>query len=206
MPRHGLGRADEGFPRPAREGARDGRGDEAVGRGDHGAQLARIQVAPHQRACRRADHGRNAAAHELGMPAFQLLGRVCGERPQREAEEFVDVERARLVLLVELGVLCLVLLALQHPLVDEELAPLVIGVARKQRIVEIEQAELHGSSALSASRTSGKVTCRWRSSEVRSMRSRIAPSEGRSRRTWLSRYQITSSASRMPRRSASARR
>src|SRR5436305_14098685 len=77
------------------------------------------------------------------MPALELRRRVLGERPQREAEVFMDVERAGDVLVVIDAVLRLVDLALEHAMVDQELAPLVIAVAGKQRIVEIEQGQAH---------------------------------------------------------------
>jgi len=64
---------------------------------------------------------------------------VGGERPKGEAEELVDVERAGHVLLVVGSILRLVLLAPQHALVDQELAPLIVAVASEQGVVEIEK-------------------------------------------------------------------
>jgi len=141
-----------------------------------------------------ADHGPDALCHELGMPAFQLLRRVARERAERKLEVFVDVERARLVLLEEHVVLGFVLLAVEHAPVDEELAPLVVAVAHEQGVVEVEQDQaaarafchLHPSAA-SASRTSGSVNGRCRESEYSSRWARIATSVGKSRRTWVSR-------------------
>ena len=125
------------------EGVRDRAGDEAVGRGDDCAQVALLQVAAHQRARRRQHHRRDALAHELAVPGVERLGRVVGERPQRKAEEFVDVQRAGLVLLVERTVLRFVVGALEHAAIDQELAPLVVAVAGEQRVVEVEQGQAH---------------------------------------------------------------
>src|SRR5574341_318803 len=188
------------------EFARDRRRDEAVGGGDHGAQVAGVAVARHQLARAWRDHRQDARAHEIGVPARELLRAVRGERTQREAEVLVDVERARLVLLVVLRILRLVLVARQHAAIDQELAPLVVAVAGEQRVVEVEQGQVHGSSERKASRTSGSVIGRCCSSEARSSRSSSALSECRSRRTCVSRYQSTSSGTLSPRRPASARR
>ena len=75
----------------------------------------------------------------------------------------------------------------QDAAVDEELAPLVIAVARDQGVVQIEQREIHDSGSFNASLTRGSVIGRFNSSEVRSSLSRIADSDGRSRRMRVSR-------------------
>ncbi len=85
----------------------------------------------------------DARAHEFRVPAREVLGRVVGERAQREAEVLMDVERAGLVLLVVHAVLRLVGGALDHALVAHELAPLVVAVAGEQRVVEVEQGQAH---------------------------------------------------------------
>jgi hypothetical protein len=64
-----------------------------------------------------------------------------GERPQREAEVLVDVERACGVLLVVGLVLGFVGRAVQDAAVDQKLAPLIVAVAGEQRVVEVEKGE-----------------------------------------------------------------
>jgi hypothetical protein len=133
--------------------ARDRRRDEAVGGGDDRAELARLEMPAHQCTRRRQDHGRDARAHEFGMPARELVGRVVGERAQGEAQVFVDVERAGDVLLVVDAVLRLVLRAVDHAPVAHELAPFVVAVAGEQRIVEVEQGQAHAARESNVSLT-----------------------------------------------------
>jgi hypothetical protein len=77
------------------------------------------------------------------VPAVERLGRVLGERPQREAEKLVDVQGAGLVLLVERAVLRLLGFAHQYAAVDQELAPLIVAVAGEQRVIEVEKSQAH---------------------------------------------------------------
>ncbi|MNC95405.1 hypothetical protein D3C83_125180 [compost metagenome] len=76
----------------------------------------------------------------------------------------MDVERAVLVALGEPQVPGVVLLRVQHALLDQELRPGDVAVAVEQRVVEVEQGELrlHGCSAAFSS---GTVTARPVSSE-----------------------------------------
>src|SRR5688572_6462012 len=69
-----------------------------------------------------------------------------GERTQREAEVFVDVQGSGGILFVIRAVLRLVFRPLQNAAVDQELTPLVVGVAVKQRVVEVEESEAHASA------------------------------------------------------------
>src|SRR5690349_1836088 len=55
----------------------------------------------------------------------------------------MDVERAGLVMLVELLIARFVHFTVEHALVDEELRPLEVAVAGEQGIVEIEQGKAH---------------------------------------------------------------
>ena len=85
------------------------------------------------------------------MPAFQLARGMRGERSQCKTQVLVDIERARDVLPVVGAVLRLVGFAIEHPMVDEELAPLVIAVAAEQRVVEVEECQAHaGARSLTA--------------------------------------------------------
>ena len=92
--------------------------------------------------------GRILRCHELAMPRVEHGARMARQRLQLEVEELVDVERAGLVLLVELVVARFVDLAVEHALLDQELRPLEIAVAREQRVVEIEERELHRSRVI----------------------------------------------------------
>src|SRR2546423_14969284 len=62
--------------------ARDRTGDEAVGRGDDGAKLACGEVARDELARRRRDHRHDAGAHELRMPAREVLPGMLGKWAQ----------------------------------------------------------------------------------------------------------------------------
>ena len=69
------------------------------------------------------------------------------KRLQLEVEKLVDVERARLVLLVEMLVARFVDLPVEHALLDQELGPLEIAVAGQERVIQIEQSEPHWDEA-----------------------------------------------------------
>src|SRR5437867_10613330 len=60
----------------------------------------------------------------------------------------MDVERTGHVLLVVCAVLRLVRLALENAAIDQELPPLVVAVAGKERVVEVEQGEAHESASV----------------------------------------------------------
>ncbi len=91
--------------------------------------------------------GQDAQPHEFAVPLLELLARVARQRLQLEVEELVDVQRARLVLLVELLVARLVHLAVEHPLLDQELRPLEVAVAGKEGVVQVEKRQPHGEEA-----------------------------------------------------------
>jgi len=57
----------------------------------------------------------------------------------RSAED----ERSGFVLLVEMPIARFVNLAVENALLDEELRPLEVAVAGEQRVIEIEERELH---------------------------------------------------------------
>src|SRR5574340_869257 len=120
------------------EFARDGRGDETIGGGDDGRQIPAVEMAPHQRTRRLADERTHAHLHEFAMPGVELEAGMAGQRLELEIEKLVDVQGARLVLLVELGVACLVDLAVEYALADEELRPFEVRIAAEQGVVEIE--------------------------------------------------------------------
>ena len=94
-----------------------------------------------QRPRRGAHDGQDLARHELAVPRVEHGARMARQRLQLEIEKLVDVERARLVLLVELLVARFVHLAVEHALLDQELRPFEVAVAGEQRVVEIEEGE-----------------------------------------------------------------
>src|SRR5256885_16947751 len=96
----------------------------------------------------RRDHWHDPGAHEPGVPAREVPRGMLGQRSQREAEVFMDVERTGHVLLVVRAVLRLVGLAVENAAIDQELPPLEVAVAGKQRVVEIEQGEAHESASV----------------------------------------------------------
>ena len=72
------------------------------------------------------------------MPPVQHLARMVRQRLQLKVEEFDNIQRPRLVLLVERDVLRLEQFAVEHALLNQELRPLEIAVAAQQGIVQIE--------------------------------------------------------------------
>ena len=104
------------------------------------------------RALRRPIIGRMLAFMNSRASASSSPRRMARERARAEVEELVDVERAGLVLLVELAVLRLVDVAVEHALLDQELRPLVVAVAGEQGVVEVEENEIHGALELHAMR------------------------------------------------------
>ena len=128
--------------------AGNGRGHEAVGGSHDGAEITGSEMRTNQCARPRRDHRHYPGAHELGVPAGEVLRGMLGQRSQREAEVFMDVERTGHVLLVVCAVLRLVCLALENAAIDQELPPLVVAVAGKERVVEVEQGEAHESASV----------------------------------------------------------
>src|SRR5581483_5421878 len=94
----------------------------------------------------RGDHRQYAKPHEFSVPALQDGGCMGRERAQGEAQIFVNLKAAGEVLLVIGTVLRSVRLALEHPVVDQELAPFIVAVAAEQRVVEVEERQAHGSA------------------------------------------------------------
>mgnify|MGYP003444375809 CR=1 FL=1 len=82
--------------------------------------------------------------HVVAVPGVEFFARMAGEGGELEVQEFVDVQRARLVLLVELDVLRFLQLAVDDALADQKLRPLKVGVAGEQGVVEVEEGEVHG--------------------------------------------------------------
>ena len=93
------------------------------------------------------------------------------ERLQLEVQELVDIEHTGFVLFEELVVARFIPIALEHPLVDQVLRPLIVGIPGEQGIVQIEKDESHQRALACSgmrfitSRTSGSVTARRASSE-----------------------------------------
>src|SRR5262245_36877805 len=119
--------------------ARDRRGNEAVGGGDDDAQVLAVTI--DQGARLLADQPTHLELHEFTVPGVELGARMARQRLQLEIEELMDVQRAGLVLVVELLVARFVDFAVEHALLDQELGPLEIAVAREQRVVEVEEDE-----------------------------------------------------------------
>ena len=79
------------------------------------------------------------------MPGIQLRTSVARQRLQLEIEEFVDIQRARLVLFVKRMIARRVQLAIQHAVLNQELRPLEVRIPGQQGIIEIEQDEFHNA-------------------------------------------------------------
>jgi hypothetical protein len=103
-------------------------------------------VARQQRRGAGGDARGDLVLDEAGAQAGQLAGLLLGEDAQGKAQEFVDVERARLVLGVEAIVLGAVSGAIDNPAFGQVLAPEVIAVAREQGVVEVEEGEAQTGS------------------------------------------------------------
>ena len=72
------------------------------------------------------------------MPFIQRLARMARQRLQLKIQEFVDIQRPGLVLLIEGEVLRLEQFAVEHTDADQKLRPLEIAVAVEQGVVQIE--------------------------------------------------------------------
>jgi hypothetical protein len=120
------------------EFAGDQAGDEAVGGGDYGDQVAGVEMALDQGTGRRADDRADAGGEEFLAPGVELRARVACQRGELEVEEDVDIQRAGLVLLVELHIFRGVHFAIEYALADEKLRPLEVGVAGEQGVVEVK--------------------------------------------------------------------
>ena len=142
--------------------ARDRRGDEAIRGGHDRADRSRMRRDEIHGAL--ADDRADLALHEILVPCLESLARMLRERRELEREELVDVERAVLVALREPEVLRVELRRMKDPFLDEELGPFDIAVAFEERVVEVEERELH-AAAPNAALSSGTVTARPVSSE-----------------------------------------
>ncbi|MNT10300.1 hypothetical protein D3C72_1451230 [compost metagenome] len=126
------------------EGLGDRRGHEAVGSRHHRAQVARLQVLVDQRLGLRGDDGVDHLAHEALAPGVQPVARIGGQRGQREAQERLDIQGARLVLPIELVVLATIGFLVDNAHADQEAAPFVVAVGGDQGVVEVKQCQIHG--------------------------------------------------------------
>ncbi|MPN09114.1 hypothetical protein SDC9_156402 [bioreactor metagenome] len=170
------------------EFAGDRAGDEAVGGGDDGAQVAGVEMFADQGARRLADDRADVAVHEFRVPGVEFLARMAGQWRQLEFEESADVERAGLVVFVELDVLRCLQFAVDNALGNQELRPLEIGVAGEKGVVEVEESEVHAScSRESSSRSRGSVTGRFCSRVYWSRATTSMDSVRMSREAWRSR-------------------
>ena len=140
----------------------------------------------HQLPRLRADHAFHLIVHELLMPAIQHLARVARQRVQLEVEELVDIQRAGLVLIVEMLVLRLVKFTVDHAQANQELRPFEIAVAIQQRVVQVKQGQLQFFCPITSFK-SGTVGWRFSRRHCASSASSTASSDGRSRRPWRSR-------------------
>jgi hypothetical protein len=147
----------------------DRAGDEFVGGGDDGHQVATGLVLADQVERGRPQLGLHHLAHEaLALGLGLLQGPMA---PYRGGEVHIrgQVQRAGLVVGVE-GIVALAeLLAIGPADVDHELAEGVVGIDRNERAVEVEQAQAsrgtgrfghQASISASTCRTSGRVTAR----------------------------------------------
>ena len=95
---------------------------------------------------RRHDH----LVHELGVPGVQLRRRVGAQRSELEGQEGLDVERARLIVAVEAVVLALLVGGIDRTDSRQKAPPFVIAVDGQQRVVEVEQSQVHWIGILAA--------------------------------------------------------
>lgn len=119
--------------------ARDRGGDEAVRRGDDRELVALGAVVLDELARGGSDARADEFVEELFAPRVQLVPGVARERRELEVEERLDVERARVVVVVEAPHA----LDVHRAVAREQFAPEEIAVAREQRVVEVEEGEAH---------------------------------------------------------------
>ena len=117
------------------------------------------------------------------MRRFDLRRTAPAQRFSREFDVGADVELAGLVLRVELVVAAPEFGFVDPAEPDHELAPGMVGVERQQRVVEVEQTQVHApSSSVIICLSSGTVIARlcasakWSSRPsrpIRNLRSRL---------------------------------
>ena len=121
-------------------------GDEAVGGGDDGAQVAVIEVTLNEGARLAGNDWADAGGHEFGVPGVEAGARIVGQRLELEIEKLVDIQCAGLVLLEKFGVFSFECVAVKHAFADQVLCPFVVAVAGEQRVIKIEEGEVHGGA------------------------------------------------------------
>ena len=124
----------------------DGGGHKLVGGGDDQHLVTRRLVLADEVECLRLDGRGDDLAHEL------LVRGRCGLGPAQthglggKPHVVVHVERARLVVGVELVIAARELHRVVPADADGELAPLVVGVERQQRVVQVEKCQAKAAS------------------------------------------------------------
>ena len=78
------------------------------------------------------------------MPLGQRIAWMCRERRQGKAQEGVDIQRAGLVVGIELIVLALLFGFIHHAAPDEETSPLVVAVGGDEGVIEVKEGQIHG--------------------------------------------------------------
>nr|GEU28121.1 hypothetical protein [Tanacetum cinerariifolium] len=121
-------------------------GHEMVGGRDDGHQVARVLVFFQQRQRGRADLGHHHLGHVPGAHRVELGARERGQRAERKFQVFHGIEGPGLVLGVEAVVATGEFDGVDGADAHQELAPLVVGIDRQQRVVE-RQATGGGGSA-----------------------------------------------------------
>jgi hypothetical protein len=68
---------------------------------------------------------------------------MFGQRPQLEAQEFMDIELANLVLVVETSVLPFIGIPVDDALFGEKTAPQLVAVSVQEGVVQVKKRNTH---------------------------------------------------------------
>ena len=113
-------------------------GNEAVGGCGHHHQIARIGMFLHQRDGRRWDAAHDLRGQKRLAQRLPLRAAAASQRAHVKAGELLHAHCARFVARFHIGIAGGKLSAVQHALLNQELAPQHITVARQEGVVQIE--------------------------------------------------------------------
>ena len=111
--------------------------------GHNGDQIARLPMLVDQREGCGSDRRPDDLSHELRMPGIKLRARKARECAKCELEVLDRIQRALLILFVKDRIARSERSRIHRTGANQKLSPFIIRIQRQQRIVEIEEREVH---------------------------------------------------------------
>ena len=112
--------------------------DEFIGGGDDHQLGARVRVLPHQVERLLFDAFLHHSPHKTCVSSYRIRSALFPDRRRGKTHVVMQVKRSGLVLLKKTGVQTPELDAIAPAQRDGEFAPLVVGIERHQRVVQVE--------------------------------------------------------------------